>query len=76
MILLKRKICVNVVRSGFVNSPQHRKGRSKKEIKKRIKKIPLGRAGYANEIAFAIANLFAKESSFITGEVISVAGGD
>jgi len=74
--LAKRKICVNVVRSGFVNSPQHRKGRSKIEIKKRIKKIPLGRAGYANEIAFAITNLFAKESSFITGEIISVAGGD
>jgi len=74
--LAKRKFCVNVVRSGFVNSPQQRKGRSRKEITKRIKKIPLGRAGYADEIAFVISNLFAKESSFITGEIISVAGGD
>lgn len=74
--LAHKKICVNVVRSGFVNSPQHTKGRSKKEILKRIQKIPLQRAGYANEIAFAISNLFAKESSFITGEIISVAGGD
>ena len=74
--LAKKNICVNVVRSGFVNTPQQRKGRSRKEIKQRIKKIPLGRAGYASEIAFAISNLFAKESSFITGEIISVAGGD
>lgn len=74
--LAKKNICVNVVRSGFVNTPQQRKGRSKKEIAKRIKKIPLRRAGYSNEIAFAISNLFAKESSFITGEIISVAGGD
>ena len=75
--LAKNNIRVNTVCPTFVVTPMTKKFLKNKKFKNdMLKKIPLGRAGYASEIAFSISNLFAKESSFITGEIISVAGGD
>lgn len=73
--LALRNILVNGVRSGFVMSPQQ-KQRSDEEIIKRISQIPLGRAGKAQEVASAIRYLLSKDASYITGELITVAGGD
>lgn len=70
-----RKILVNGVRSGFVMSPQQ-KQRGDQEIIKRISQIPLGRAGKAQEVASAIRYLLSKDAGYITGELITVAGGD
>lgn len=67
---------INGVRSGFVDSPQQRKGRSEAELTSRISKIPLGRAGKPSEVASAFDYLFSKNADFINGEIITVAGGD
>jgi NAD(P)-dependent dehydrogenase (short-subunit alcohol dehydrogenase family) len=67
---------INGVRAGFVQSPQQRAGRSPQEIAERIQKIPMGRAGKPEEIAATIAFLISPESGFVTGEVVTVAGGD
>lgn len=69
-------IRVNGVRAGFVDTPLQRSGRSRKEIAKRVLKIPAGRAGTAREIAAAIAFLLGEDAGFITGELLTVAGGD
>ena len=72
----KAGVRINGVRAGFVDSPQHRAGRSEQEITERIGKIPMGRSGRPEEIAAAIAFLLSVESGFMTGEIVTVAGGD
>jgi 3-oxoacyl-[acyl-carrier protein] reductase len=72
----QRGICINGVRAGFVLTPQQTAGRRKREIEKRIHKIPVGRAGKPEEIAGAVCYLLSDAADFITGELITVAGGD
>lgn len=69
-------IRINGVRSGFVDTPQQRSGRTPVQIRARIEQVPMGRAGTPEDIASAFAYLFSDESSFVTGETITVAGGD
>lgn len=78
---LSRQLCkdgirINGVRSGFVDTPLQRKGRSAEEFAERVAKIPLGRAGQPEEIASTIAYLLSEKAGFIHGEIITVAGGD
>ncbi len=74
--LTHEEICINMVRAGFILTPQQTKGRSQQEIDDRIAKIPFGRAGSAEEVANAFEFLFGKQSGFITGQCITVSGGD
>ena len=67
---------INGVRSGFVDTPQQRRGRTPEQIQTRIEMIPMGRAGTPEEVACAFAYLLTGESSFVTGEIVTVAGGD
>jgi len=74
--LARSDILVNGVRAGFVDTPQQRLGRSQLDIDKRIGKIPLRRAGTTAEIGSAFSYLFSPGATFITGEILTVAGGD
>lgn len=74
--LAPRGICVNGVRSGVVDTPQQHRGRTPDEIAQRVARIPMGRAGAPDEIASALVYLLSERASFVTGELISVAGGD
>jgi len=67
---------INGVRAGFVHSPQQQAGRSPGEIAERLERIPMGRAGQPDEVAAAVAFLMSAEAGFITGEIMTVAGGD
>ena len=69
-------IRVNGVRAGFVDTPLQRGGRTAREIAARVAKIPVGRAGTPAEIASAIVYLLSKGASFVSGELVTVAGGD
>ncbi len=71
-----RGVRINGVRAGFVQSPQQRVGRTPAEISERIAKIPVGRGGKPEEIAVAMAFLLFEAADFMTGELITVAGGD
>ena len=69
-------ITVNGVRAGFVLTPQQTSGRSEQELEERIKAIPVGRAGTPDEIAEVFCFLMSDNASFVTGDIITVAGGD
>jgi len=71
-----RGVRINGVRAGFVDTPQQRQGRSVEELAARIALIPMRRGGKPEEVAAAFGYLFSPEAAFVTGELITVAGGD
>ena len=73
----KYKILVNAVAPGFIDT--HFSKRIKKtpsEFKNRALMTRLNRAGKPNEVASMIDYLISNESNYITGEIISICGGD
>jgi 3-oxoacyl-[acyl-carrier protein] reductase len=69
--LAKRKITVNAVAPGFINSDMTQ-DLDEKELKKII---PANRFGNPEEVADLVCFLASKKSSYITGEVININGG-
>lgn len=67
---------VNGIRAGFVQSPQQENGRTEPEIVARIARIPVGRAIFPEEIAEAANYFLSPMAEAVTGQLISVAGGD
>lgn len=68
-------IRVSAIRGGFIDTPFHEKiGRE--EFESRIQKIPLKRAGQPIDIARMALFLASEAGDFITGEIMTVAGGD
>lgn len=66
-----RKVTVNAVAPGFIKSDMT-KDLDEESLKKLV---PVGRFGEAEEVAALVAFLASKESSYITGETISINGG-
>lgn len=66
-----RKVTVNAVAPGFIKSDMT-KDLDEDSLKKLV---PLGRFGEADEVAALVGFLASKESSYITGETISINGG-
>ena len=68
------KIRVNVVEPGAIHTeefePEGDEGR-----RKRGETVPLGRVGYPEDIAGAVAFLASDDASYITGQIITVDGG-
>jgi len=67
----KRKITVNAVAPGFINSDMTA-GLDQKELKKLI---PVNRFGEAEEVADLVSFLVSKKAAYITGEIININGG-
>lgn len=66
-----RKVTVNAVAPGFIKSDMP-KDLDESNLKKMV---PLGRFGEADEVAALVAFLASGDSSYITGETISINGG-
>lgn len=66
-----RKVTVNAVAPGFIRSDMT-KGLDEATLKKQV---PMGRFGEPDEVAALVAFLASKDSSYITGETISINGG-
>ncbi|WP_321793498.1 SDR family oxidoreductase [Burkholderia pyrrocinia] len=68
-------IRVNVVIPGTIDSPLARKMQSPQIRAERFRQIPLGRLGYASEMADLAVFLASPAASFITGQAINCCGG-
>lgn len=67
----KRKIRVNAVAPGFIETEMT----SNLDKEKLKEVIPMNRFGFADEVAKVISFLLSDDSSYITGETISINGG-
>ena len=67
-------ITVNAVSPGYIETDMI-KGVKEDILKQIVSQIPIGRLGQPEEIARAVLFLAADEASFITGETLSVNGG-
>src|ERR1700676_4882301 len=68
-------VTVNAVAPGFILTDMARAGRGAEEIAKVAEKAMVKRVGQPKDIAHAVAFLCALESSFITGQILTVDGG-
>jgi 3-oxoacyl-[acyl-carrier protein] reductase len=69
--LAKRKITVNAVAPGFIETDMT----SDLPVDKLRQMIPAGRFGSAEEVAAVVVFLLAESASYVTGQVIGVNGG-
>jgi 3-oxoacyl-[acyl-carrier protein] reductase len=70
--LAKRKITVNCVAPGLIDTDMTSEDVALEEI---MKMIPMQRAGSADEIAAAVQFLLSPEAGYITRQVLAVNGG-
>ena len=74
-IWCKKNVLINTLRIGVTDTKIHKKIINK-NIKKRVKLIPIGRMAKTNEVAEFIYFLTTNSNSYITGEVLSISGGE
>ncbi len=74
----KNKIRINIIRPGLIKTNKSTKliGYSLKEFKKREKLIPANKSGSPSDISNLVDFLMDKKSNFISGQIISVSGGE
>ena len=72
--LASRGITVNAIAPGFIETDMTAT-LSEKARNAMLDQVPLGRAGYPEDIAAAVAFLASESASYITGQVIHVSGG-
>ena len=73
--LAKKNILINNVRVGVADTKIQKKIKGR-NLKKRIKLIPIGRMATIYEIVKFIFNLSSENNSYITGETLTIAGGE
>ena len=73
--LTKKNILTNVLRVGAVNTRMLKKIKGK-NIKKRKKLIPIKRLATTKEISETIYNLASDKNTYISGEKITISGGE
>ena len=72
----KENIRVNSVHPGFAHTPLTQRGYANPEYLERIlSRIPMGRVGTADDIAYGMLYLASDESSFVTGSELVIDGG-
>lgn len=71
-------ILVNSIRCGLIASPMHTRiqGYTEEDYKRRTELVPLKRAGQPSDIASMVLYLASEHGNFITGEILTIAGGD
>lgn len=73
--LAPRKIRVNAVAPGLVDTAQPRYGNSEAELHEMAKTIPAGRMGQPEEIAGVAVFLASDKAAFMTGQTVHINGG-
>ena len=73
--LAPRKILVNAVAPGPIDTALFRKGKSEAQLQFSAGFSPLNRVGKPEEVASVVAFLASPESSWMTGQVVRANGG-
>lgn len=73
--LAQKKITVNAVAPGAIETPGSSDTSTKEIIKQTISMIPLARMGQPEDIANTVVFLASEKASYITGQVIVIDGG-
>lgn len=68
-------ICVNAIAPGSITNADWRKVAGSAALDSLLSHIPLGRQGYAEDVANAVAFLCDPDSSYISGAMLTVDGG-
>ncbi len=73
----KKNVFINNLRIGVTKTKIHKKMKRKKSnIRKRLKLIPINRMAEPKEISDYIVNLTTDSNSYMTGQTLSVSGGE
>ena len=73
----KRNVFINNLRIGSTNTKLHRKmKRTKLMLKNRIKLIPANRMAEPKEISTYIVSLVTENNSYMTGQTLTISGGE
>jgi NAD(P)-dependent dehydrogenase (short-subunit alcohol dehydrogenase family) len=70
-----RRVRVNAVSPGFIDTTIHARAGEPGRAFRLGATVPLGRPGTVDEVAAAVSWLLSEEASYVTGEVLHVAGG-
>ena len=74
---IKKNVMINNLRIGLTNTQIHKKlGRDKKTMIKRVGLIPIKRMATTNEISNYIIDLVSEENSYMSGQTITISGGE
>jgi NAD(P)-dependent dehydrogenase (short-subunit alcohol dehydrogenase family) len=71
----KKNVLINNLRIGITNTKIHKRIKNK-NMKKRINLIPIKRMAEPKEISNYIVNLVSDKNSYMTGQTISISGGE
>ena len=72
----KKNILINNLRIGVTDTKIHKKMKKINDLEKRVKLIPMNRMARPEEIANYIVFLISEKNSYMTGETLTVAGGE
>ena len=75
---VQHNILVNTLRLGLMDTPMHTRtpGYTRTHLEARAKIVPLGRMGTPEEAAHWVRQLLGENGAFMTGQTISLSGGD
>jgi len=72
----KKNVFINNLRIGVTNTKIHKKMKRKLILKKRIKLIPMKRMAEPKEISIYIKKVTTDSNSYMTGQTLTVSGGE
>jgi glucose 1-dehydrogenase len=73
--LLPRRIAVNLVEPGWIDTPGERRWYSEEQLARAGRRLPLGRLGTPEDVAAAVGFLCSDDAAYVTGATIRVDGG-
>tara|TARA_Y100000590_G_scaffold18275_1_gene21781 strand:+ start:44915 stop:45643 length:729 start_codon:yes stop_codon:yes gene_type:complete len=72
----KKNVFINNLRIGVTNTKIHKRMKKNLKMKQRLKLIPINRMAEPKEIASYIVNLSTEKNSYMTGQTLTVSGGE
>ena len=72
----KKNVLINNLRIGLTNTKIHKKNSKNKFLSKRINLVPMQRMASTKEIADFIIKVIDEKNSFMTGQTLSISGGE